>query len=57
LSYFFFWNSLCLPEFIHRIGNHLKDKKMELIALSVICGAAAIFTGVVVFTHKKGTLK
>jgi len=30
---------------------------MELLALGIICGAAALFTGVVVFAHKKGTLK
>jgi hypothetical protein len=30
---------------------------MELIALGIIAGAAALFTGVVVFAHKKGNLK
>jgi hypothetical protein len=30
---------------------------MELVALGIIAGAAALFTGVVVFAHKKGTLK
>ena len=30
---------------------------MELIALGIIAGAAALFTGIVVVAHKKGTLK
>lgn len=30
---------------------------MELIALSIIGGAAAVFTAIIVFAHKKGNLK
>jgi hypothetical protein len=30
---------------------------MELVALGIIAGAAALFTGVVVLAHKKGNLK
>jgi hypothetical protein len=30
---------------------------MELIALSIIGGTAAVVTGIIVFAHKKGNLK
>lgn len=30
---------------------------MELVALAIIGGAAALFTGIIVFAHKRGTLK
>jgi hypothetical protein len=34
-----------------------KQRKMELIALSVIGGITFIAVGIVVFSHKRGTLK